>query len=242
MILKIENKDNFIDDFLSPIGKVADNAVIKIEPKKISSLVSSNDNTIVTHSEFLDPSLDQTIALNIPEIKKFVKLLSCIEGPLELNIDNNSISYKSSQVRFKYHLFDDGIIPVPSLDINKLSTIEFDGRFTTTIQKINGLLKGSIFTDSNEKVYFSIQDNKVEVDITDKTRDNTNSFASIISEDYTGIKLLNTLPFKFDIIQHISQYKSELYKVELSSKFSILTFTLNNENVTTKFIVSALKA
>ena len=75
-----------------------------------------------------------------------------------------------------------------------------------------------------------------------KTRDNTNSFASIISEDYIGTKITNSLPFKFDIIQHISQYKSDIYKVELSSKFSILTFTLNNENVMTKFIVSALKS
>jgi hypothetical protein len=242
VILKIENKDNFLNDFLAPIGKVADNAVIKIEPKKISSLVTSGDSTIITYSEYIDNNIDLNVTLNLPEVKKFVKLLSCIEGNLELSIDTNNISYKSPSVRFKYHLYDDGIIPVPSLNLSKLSAIEFDGKFTTTLQKINGLLKGSIFTDSNEKVYFSINDNQVEVDITDKTRDNTNSFASVISEDYSGIKVINSLPFKFDIIQHISQYKSEIYKVELSSKFSILTFTLNNENVMTKFIVSALKS
>lgn len=240
--LKISNKESFVNDFLLPVSKVSENCILKIEPGKISTLTASSDSTIITFSEYKDTTITETLKLNLPDVKKFVKLLSCITEEINLTIDTNNISYKSPGIRFKYHLYDEGIIASPNLNLDKINQIALDGSFSITHSVISQLLKGSSFTDNNEKVYFSLSgDNLVDAEITDKAKHNTNSFGLTIANDFVGTKSAISFPLKFDILQHISQYKADLYKVQISSKLGVFIFTVDSQFVETKFIVSALK-
>lgn len=242
MVLKISNKENFLDNFLIPISKITDNCVLKIEPGKISTLTASSDSTIITYSEYRDALITDTIKLNLPDPKKFVKLLSCIEGELAIDINANNLSYKSPNIRFKYHLYDDGIISIPNINLEKIFKLEFDGKFNITYSNINQLIKGSSYTENNEKVYFTFSGgSQVDAEITDKGKHNTNSFGLAISSDYTGTQNNLSFPLKFDILQHISQYKAESYKVQVSAKLGVFVFSVDSEDFLTKFIVSALK-
>jgi hypothetical protein len=242
MNLKITNKEAFLDNFLIPVSKVVENAILKIEPGKISTLTASSDSTIVTYSEYRDISIVDTLKLNLPDVKKFVKLLSCIESDIDLVIDTNNLSYKSPGVRFKYHLYDEGIISSPNVNLDKLSKLEFDGEFSVSYDNINKLIKGSSFTENNEKVYLTFSgDNLVDAEVTDKSKHNTNSFGTTIADNYVGPKNGLSFPLKFDILQHISQYRADIYNVKVVTKLGVFVFTVDSENVLTKFIVSALK-
>ena len=76
---RISNKSDFIGSFLSPISKLTENTVIKVREKEYVSTSTSNDGTLIVNCIYeQDSDIDETIFLNIPDINKFIKVLSCI--------------------------------------------------------------------------------------------------------------------------------------------------------------------
>ena len=130
--LNLENKTEFINNFLGPIGKLAENTVVKVSKDKITALSSSNDGTLIVSCTYKQSNnVEETICLNIPDINKLVKVLNCIpEDDVQLQFNNNNIEYQSNTVGFKYHLLEDGIIDPPSVDINKIKQIDFNFQFS----------------------------------------------------------------------------------------------------------------
>ena len=107
MILKVDDREKFLNNFLTPLSRVADSAVIKVNKDKITSLLSTSDNTVIVYSEYSVPENQSIKTLNIPDLKKLCRVVSCIEDKnIDLDISSNFIGYKSNSVRFKYHLFD----------------------------------------------------------------------------------------------------------------------------------------
>ena len=51
MVLKISSREKFYNYFITPLSKVTDSAVLKVENKKITSLVSTSDNTIIISAD-----------------------------------------------------------------------------------------------------------------------------------------------------------------------------------------------
>ena len=60
---------------------------------------------------------EQTLKLNLPDVKKFVKLLSCIDSDLELIYDNNNLSSQFTrrvqQVPFALNKKGTGLVRKP---------------------------------------------------------------------------------------------------------------------------------
>jgi hypothetical protein len=127
MILNITDKDNLLNNFLIPVSKVADSAVLNITPGNITTLIATNDNTIIVNASFNDEAITITKILNVPDIKKFCRILSCIEeATISLNVEGNNIGYSAAAIRFKYHLYEDNIISQPKINIEKLPNAEGD--------------------------------------------------------------------------------------------------------------------
>ncbi len=241
MSLTIQDKNTFVNNFLTPVSKVTNSAVLKIENNTLSSLIATNDNTIILSAQLKNAIKSDNISLNIPDLNKLIRIFSVIDTQdLNINICKNNITYTSDSIRFKYHLFEDGIIVSPKLNVDKLTTLTFDGKFTFNFNNLQNLIKGSsIATDSN-KIYLSYKDNTVLGELTDKARPNVDSYGLIISNDYSGIQLSTPTPLNFEVFRIISSMKFKELNCSFSSKTGVYVFDANLNNITMKFIVSAL--
>jgi len=241
MILAISNKDRFLNNFLIPISRVAESAVLNINGGNISSLISTSDNTVIVNAQYIEPLNDSIKRLNIPDIKKLCRILQCIdEQKLELNLEINSISYKSQNIKFKYHLFDDNIIPEPKLNLSKLDKLDFSGNFTITQGTVSSLIKGSTIATETNKIYISFNDKEVFGELTDKARANTDSYGLKISTDYCGAPISSHIPLNFEIFRIISSMKFTEIKSKVASSTGVFVFDMASEEAQLKFIISAL--
>lgn len=241
MKLRVSDKDSLLNNFLLSIGKITESATLKITPGKIESLVSTGDSTIIISIEYIDENIDCTATLNIPDIKKLCRIIQCIDSSnFELDINSNNISYSSKTVRFKYHLYDEGIISIPKINLSKLNTIEFDCSFTLTQSIISSLIKGSSIATETNKIYLTFNDSDVLGELTDLTRANTDSYGLLISNDYQGKSGGKPLPLNFEIFRIISSMKFNSSKCKLASHLGVLTFNIELDKTKIKFIVSAL--
>lgn len=241
MKLCVNNKDSLLNTFLAPISRIVDSAVVSIKPGTLTSTIATGDNTIIVSAEYFDPAINLTTTLNIPDIKKFCRILQCIESQsFNLDLDTNSISYTSDNVRFKYHLYDDGIIAVPKLNISKINQLTFNGKFKITHSSIMALVKGSTIATDTNKIYISVKDNIMFGELTDKTRANTDTFGLQISTDYSGESFDKGIPLNFEIFRIISSMKFNILEGHIVTDMGVLTFDTTTENTKIKFIVSAL--
>jgi hypothetical protein len=239
MKLNIADSDTFLNDFLSPLSRISDGGVLKFSNNKITSLAATGDNTIIIYSEYTTPTPAEDVSLNVPDLKKFYKLLSLIDGPIELEIDRNSISYKSDVTRFKYHLYEDGILTTPALNMSKLEKIDFNCTFTISNTKLSNLLKGSTLNAELNKVYITSNDNKVFAELTDKNRHNVDNYATLIAEDYKGVPM-NSVPLNFETMRLLNTSKIANFQAKFASTLSVFNFAVKSTDTNINYIVSAL--
>lgn len=225
--LKLNNKADFIGSFLSPISKLTENTVIKVREKEYISTSTSNDGTLIVHCTYNQQNdIDETIFLNIPDINKFIKVLSCINDErVVLDFNNNNIEHKSSTVGFKYHLLEDGIIDPPAVDIAKIKQIEFDVKFSVDYSTVNQLIKASTFTTDTDKIYFYSENGNVYATLTDKQRHNVDSFTQLISEN-NKIDIPKELPIGFETIRIISSIRFDELKVYVNTQLNVFLFKI----------------
>lgn len=227
--VKIDDKQSFINSFLSPIGKLAENTVIKVRSGEFNSLSSSNDGTLIVNCVYpQNNDIQETLFLNIPDINKLVKVLSCVvTDDVELTFNNNNLEYKSNNVGFKYHLLADGIIDPPTVDINKIKKIDFDFRFDVSSNTINQLIKASTFTTDTNKIYFSVKDGSVHATLTDKQRHNVDSFTQCVSEQCKGDLANKELSLSFETIRIISTMRFESLNVRVNPDLNVFLFQVS---------------
>jgi len=242
MNLVISDKDKFLNNFLTPVSKVTDSAVLKLTPGTITTLIATSDNTIIVNASYNDEKINVTQTLNIPDIKKFCRILTCIEeSEITFKLEANSISYSSQTVRFKYHLYDDNIIAIPKINIEKLKNLSFDAKFTLTPTSIISLVKGSAIATETNKLYLSYRDGSLYGDLTDLTKANTDSYGMILTENYSGQSFTKPIPLNFEVFRIISCMKFKSIEAQLVTKLGVLMLDSNNESVNVKFIISALE-
>lgn len=228
MQIKIQNKNDFVTNFLSPISKLTENTVIKVRDNNITALCSSNDGTLIVNCVTeQNNDVDETLYLNVPDINRLMKVMTCItEEDIQVNFNNNNIEYKSSNVGFKFHLLEDGIIDPPSVDIEKIKKIDFNFKFKMCPDTVSQLVKGSTFTTDTNKIYFSTDDSKVFASLTDKQRHNVDSFTQVVSNSYTGDALTKELALSFETIRIISSIRFEDLIVSVNPDLNVFLFQI----------------
>ncbi len=241
MIWHISNKDKLLNNFFNPLSKITDSVVLNIEEDVISTLITTSDNTIIVNAKHTEKNNKSSKKLNIPDIKKLCRIFQCIpETTFDLTLNSNNISYVSDNIRFKYHLYDEGIINTPKLNLSKLEKLEYTGSFDISYNSISALVKGSTIATDTDKIYIMFKNDTVVGELTDFSRDNTDSYGLQISDNYEGQPIQHNIPLNFEIFRIISSMKFNNIHTRIASQTGVFTFDVNLEDTSLKFIVSAL--
>tara|TARA_R110001583_G_scaffold39867_1_gene127703 strand:- start:1792 stop:2511 length:720 start_codon:yes stop_codon:yes gene_type:complete len=233
--LKLPKKGEFLT-FLDTVSKISDSAIFNVKEDKLTSLVSSIDNTLILYCEYKMPSEFQD-TLNIPDIKKFSRVIDTLEGDdISLTVNSNNIEYKGSDVKFKYHLFEEGFLTNPNLNLEKINKFEFDVEFDLDKPTLQQIFKGSNFTTETNKIYFYTEAEKLMAELTDRARHNTDNFSMCIGpSNFT----LNPTPVNFDNIRLLSIIDNQ-FKVKINTEYGVVVFEIEESNIKLKYIISTL--
>ena len=233
--LKVPKKGEFLT-FLDTVSKISDSAIFNVEKDKLTSLVSSIDNTLILYSEYAIPSEFED-TLNIPDIKKLSRVLDTIEGEkVNLKINSNNIEYKGDDVKFKYHLFEEGFLTNPNLNLEKINKFTFDVQFNLNKPTLQQIFKGSTFTSETNKIYFYTEAGKLMAELTDRARHNTDNFTLCLGDaDFT----LQPTPVNFDNIRLLSIINNN-FTVKINTEYGVVVFEIKESDIKLKYIISAL--
>ena len=238
--INLKDKNEFINNFLSPISKLTENTVLKVAGDRIKAVSSSNDGTLIVSCNYMqDNEIEDSVNLNIPDISKLTKVLTCIEdNDILLSFNNNNIEYSSKSVGFKYHLLEDGIIEPPSVDINKIKKIDFNFKFKIPYNIISSLIKGSTFTTETDKIYFHTTDEGVSATLTDQQRHNVDSYTQHITDKYSGNPLESALSLNFETMRILSSIRFDELNVMINPELNVFLFDISVNNTKINIISS----
>jgi len=233
--LKLKKRSEYLK-FLDALSKISDSSIIDITNEKITSLVSSADNTLILYSELITES-DFHTTINVPDIKKLYRVLDALsEEDLKLKINSNNIEYKGTSVKFKYHLFENGFLNKPNLNIDKINAFKFDVNFELTVDQLRQILRGSTFASETNKLYLYTEDNKLIAELTDRARHNTDSFSICLGDvDFT----LKPTPINFDNVRLLTNISST-FNVRINTEYDVVLFENQADNIKLKYIISSL--
>jgi hypothetical protein len=238
--VNIPDRKLFINGFLLPLSRINDSCVITVTGDGFSSVASTTDGSVILHSAYnTEVGIDTSLKLNISDLKKVIKAFECIQGDsFTISIDKNNISYTGTEIRFKYHLLEDGIIIPPKVDVAKIASLNFPVTFNIQYKSLIDLLKGSTFTTESNKLYLYSQDGKIYGDLTDRARHNVDSISLPLGE-YTGDKL-DYLCLNFELIRIISSVRVKQLECKINPKIGVIMFQLLDGVVKTRYIASSL--
>jgi len=238
--INVPDRKLFLNGFLAPLSKINDSCVINVADDGFSSVVTTTDASVILHSAYnCDVNIDNILKLNISDIKKIIKAIECIQSDsFTISVDKNNISYSGEEIKFKYHLLEDGIIIPPKVDVNKIASLNFPVKFNIQYKSLIDLLRGSTFTTESNKLYLYSQNGKIYGDLTDRARQNVDSISLPLGE-YTG-ETLDYLCLNFELIRIISSVRVKQLECKINPKIGVILFQLLDGSVKTRYIASSL--
>ena len=89
--LKIKNRKDFVSNFLSPVSNLNEQCIVKLTSDKLTCILASSDATIVCKADIdIESDVTGEVNLNIPDIKKFIRVLEILSDEnIELKLNNN---------------------------------------------------------------------------------------------------------------------------------------------------------
>tara|TARA_E500000318_G_scaffold102829_1_gene107418 strand:+ start:344 stop:1075 length:732 start_codon:yes stop_codon:yes gene_type:complete len=238
--LKIKNKKDFVSNFLGPVSNLNDACILSIEGNNMSCTLASADATIVCKSTIEVETDLNNVKLNLPDIKKMVRVLDIIPSTeIELQINENNISYNKNGYKFRYHLLDDGIIKQPNLNVEKIKKLDFNTKFVVKENELNTLFKGSSFATETSKVYIYQEDGKINGELGDRSRHNTDNFVCEISDNFEG-GIEKPLPVNFDSFRLVSFSGSREVNFSVNTDMGVITCNFKKGDAELIYIISAL--
>jgi len=218
---------------------LSDMSILTITDNTITSLCKTIDNNTILLSKYSDISCSATnsVNLNISDIKKLIKLLDALDDvAVELKINSNNIEYVSPNVKFKFHLLEDGIIAPLGHSHKKIEQFEYDCKFSVEIDTINKLLKSSAFITDSNKIYIQTTGDAVQCELTDKSKHNIDSFAMQLADFYIGNQIGNGIPFTFDLFRNIATLKVAKLEFSINTIKSIMCIDVIDDTTKLKYV------
>jgi hypothetical protein len=241
MNISLNNKTDFVSKFLLPISRVNDLVTVKVSGNEVFSLNRTADNNTILYASCNDIKCGIDCNVNVPDIKKLIKALDGInDNQVDLTINSNNLEYKSSTIKFKFHLLEDGIIAVPNLNINKINNFQYNVRFKMTTASLNTLLKSSTFITDSNKIYIFSEGDTVYGELTDRSKHNIDMYTTFLTTAYDGEAIDKPIPFTFDTFRLLSTLKSNVFDVSLNTERGILAIDIVENGYKLKYISTSM--
>jgi len=227
--------------FLQNLDSITQQSIISFTSSKIESIVSTPDNTLFLYSEMNgDFDIDYSTTLHIPDVKRLLNLVRYIDTPvIELDITSNSLKYKSKDIKFTYHLFEEGLIAPCQLKAEKIKAFETDFGFTLTKAEYQKLTKASSFSGEVNKIYFYTNEDGVFGEITDRAKHSIDSFGCKIGTITKG-DILNPISLNFDNFK-LLQSGWQMCDVKFNQKLGVCIITTVENNIESTYIFTSFK-
>jgi len=234
--LKLKSKGEYLK-FLDAVSKINDTGVIlDIEKSKLSTLVSSLDSTLILHGTY-ESSFEFEDSLNVPDVKKLRHVLDTIEGEsMCIDVNANNLQYNGNDVKFKYHLYEEGFITKPNINLDKINKFKFDVTFDLNKNTIQRLYKGSTFANETNKIYFYTDGNLLMAELTDRARHNTDNFTLSLGEVNFN---LDPICINLDNMRLLSLLNDDI-KVKINTEYGVVVFDIEDNDIKLRYIISAL--
>ena len=238
----ILNKNNFVNNLLGPVSKLADNLLLDFQQSdcklgwSAKTLVSSSDNSTILLSK-IPCCVEDPFKCIIPDCKTFLRLFSGIEkDQIELTINSNVIKYKDDSFSFKYHLLDESyIVNKKSISEEKLNQLTYDSCFVMSKQKLSEIIKFNSIVPDAEKLYFVSEGSKVFAKLGDEQKTNTNEIITELSSNREGQPLVESFPINIQNVLLFSFAHNDI-KVSINHQLKVFKF----ETPELSYIVSGL--
>jgi hypothetical protein len=221
---------------LSSLGNINDSCVLEIGEDGIHGISSSEDNSMYAHA-FLRGDFEEN-TLNLPSLKKLDKAVDMIPSDdVKLKIKSNHLEYKDKDLKFKYHLHDDGVITKPKLSLEKIRNFEYDVEFELDFEFLSKILQKSSITNT-KKLYIFTEDDNLVWKIGDETAPNSDSL-SITS----GSVDFELTPFilKIDNLKLLSKISNTGNLFKINTKLGVGCITSSYGDFEMEYIFSSLK-
>ena len=235
-------KDSFVQKFLSPISKLADNVSISLEEDKVFTTCASQDGSIVLLASYeVTTGVKGIPRINLPDVKKFVRLLDSVEeNEITLTIKDNHLNYETPDFRFNYYLLDDSYMQRCPVNAEKIKKLKYDTGFILPNNKFNDILKGSSIATDSDKMYFYTKDGLVYCELNDLERQNINNITYLVADKFVGNPIKNTLPLNLENIRLLAGTRCNEYTVKVNNDLKVTLFQIEEKGIEIKFIISAL--
>jgi len=237
------NKEIFVQKFLLPISKLTDHVSLIPKENLLLAVCASSDGSVVLLAtlKLEIPLPDSVGRLNLPDVKKFVRLLDCVEdNSIKLQLKDNHIHYQTPQFKFNYFLLEDVYIQKCPVNPEKINQLSYDSEFTLSNFKFQELLRGSTIATDSDKLYFYTKDDQVYAELNDYERQNINNLTYLISDSFKGMPIKTGIPLNLENIRLLAGLRVDSFRIKINNSLKVTLFECSDENVSVKFIISAL--
>ena len=243
MTINIPDREGFINNFLKPISRFTEPAIFNVHGSLVTCLVSSIDNTTILYGEYNTGELAKTNeTANIPNIDKLISALKLVNSDsIELINNSNNMQYKSENMNFKFHTYEDGILALPKLNVAKIKEFEYDTTFNMPASTVTQLIKRSTFASESNKVYFYSRDSKITAELTDRTTDNSDVFSFVVAEEFEGNDITEPIPLMLDSARSFSALNADV-NVHINNEFGVVKFEISTNQSKLMYIVTSIVA
>lgn len=229
------NKEAF-KTFLEGLGKVSDTAILNIQDDQMYAISSSEDRSLFLWSK-LEGDFDITSKLNLPSLKKLSKAIDLSsDKDIEFTVNSNNLEFKGKQIKFKYHLYGDGILVNPKLTLSKIESLKYDYEFTVQKDFLKQILKNSAVFNGTNKLYIFTDDDKLVWSLGDRTM--TNSDVLTFTGDDVDFEM-DEFILNLDNVRLLTLGKANEFTMKVN-KMGIGNISLKNGDVELNYILSSL--
>jgi len=223
--------------FLNSLSKINNSAILEVDKDKMYSIINSEDRSLFLWAE-LGGDFGINESLNLPSLPKLSNALDMIGTPdVIFEVSSNCLQYKGQGLKFKYHLYDDGILTKPKVTLSKIESLTYDYEFELGKGFVKTLLKNSsIFKDTN-KLYIYTEDGHLVWSLADKTIPNTDAMTVIGDEvDFEMDEFILNLDN-----MRLVDFGTENFLTFRINKNGIGSLLLHSDNLTLNYIISSLQ-
>ena len=235
-------KETFIQKFLNPISRLADNVSITFNEEEIFTTCASQDGSVVLLASYkTDIPVKGIPRINLPDVKKFIRLIDCIDlDEIALTIKDNHLNFETSSQKFNYFLLEDSYMQRCPVNPEKIKKLKYDTAFLLPVSKFNDVLKGSSIATDSDKLYFYTKDDKVYAELNDYERQNINNITYLVTDKFVGEPIKNALPLNLENIRLLAGLKTDQLSVKVNNELKVTLFQFEENGIEIKFIISAL--